>query len=89
MIGIFILFVIFAVGLPVILEERRHRGDNVLKRTGVEILESPSMSQLISKLGQLNQIVNATRAAMFGLLLFVVLLGLFGIFAKFLFRLVR
>jgi hypothetical protein len=87
MIVLFVVFVFFAVALPVALEERRHRGDNILKRTGVEILNSRPVRRLGITVGEARHAVSAIVATLLTLFLFfVALLGLLGILIRFLSR---
>ena len=86
MIALFVLFVVFAVGIPVALEERRHRGDNVLKRSSLEIVRSPVARRLALSMSETKQAVSAAFAGLFVLVLGVVgLLGLIGALLRALF----
>ena len=77
MIALFVLFVVFAVAIPVVLEERRHRGDNVLKRSGLEIVRSPVVRRLGLRVKETRQAASAAFAALF-VFIFVVL-AVFGL----------
>lgn len=46
MVVLFVLFAIFSVSVPVILEARRTGGDNILRQAGIELLETDSVRQL-------------------------------------------
>lgn len=56
MTAIVILFVIFAIGFPLLLEEKRHPGDNILIRSAKELRES---RQVVAATGWLTDKVMA------------------------------
>jgi hypothetical protein len=77
MVGLFILFTIFAVSIPVILEIRRTGGDNILKQAGMEVLESEPIKKLRQRIGLFPTTFGRIVAWIISLMLLLVCLWLF------------
>lgn len=94
MIILFIVFAIFAVALPVALEERHHPGDNILRRAGLNILESRLAQRLGLAYNSATAKTGAVYAGIVSLLAWVIIVtgttaAVLGILSKFLSKLIN
>lgn len=76
MITLFVVFVVFAIATPIALEERHHRGDNIVKRMGREITESEQARRLFQRIGKAKRSTSTAIAAIvFGISAIILVIG--------------